>query len=583
MWTPRNYSPAGCAGPARTSRPPAGRSPAQLFGLLLSLGLALAACQAQMPQPVIPAGTPALAATATSVANTASPTLAPITATSQPSPKAAPPATETATLPDATAVASSTAAAKNARILSNGPHLFIDDYLVAWRDQVSRRVNIPRRTLPTPLITGINKNGDDNFDFNTIVLRDGQNGQFQMWHTAFDTTGRQEFTAYSQSTDGTHWTRPFSEVPGTRNAPFVDVFDRGPGLSIPGERYFAITTNLTGSVWVPNLLVSADAQHWTAAKPKLSVPMAYGEIWRIFSDVTTGGFGLLHRWNQPYNWTDAQGTRHQNTVQDPTFVRLFAISSSLDLRHLSGTRVIFEPDRHDPGETQFYAVSNVLRRGDYYLTMLDILRNDLSASDVPAEVHSAVLDRNLPTFGTGYTVLAWSRDGQTWFRDRETDPYFLPAQAPSAWDHAMAWITSLVPVGDAVYAYYGGYQYGHKVYSDRQIGLVKIVRDRYVAQVAGKMPGTLRTPLLIFQASGLTLNVDIGAGGQASVTVLAADGRAVPGFGPGDCAALKSGGLDVPVLCSGNFSSLAGQPVALQFNLTSASLYAFDLLPDRAN
>ena len=47
----------------------------------------------------------------------------------------------------------------------------------------------------------------------------------------------------------------------------------------------------------------------------------------------------------------------------------------------------------------------------------------------------------------------------------------------------MTWIGYALPVGDEVYLYYGGYARGHKVEPDteRQIGLAKMKRDRYVA------------------------------------------------------------------------------------------------------
>ena len=58
---------------------------------------------------------------------------------------------------------------------------------------------------------------------------------------------------------------------------------------------------------------------------------------------------------------------------------------------------------------------------------------------------------------------------------------------PGTWDRAMTWVGSTLAVGDELYLYYAGYRWGHKLNrsQDRQIGLVKLRRDRYVARHAG--------------------------------------------------------------------------------------------------
>jgi hypothetical protein len=48
--------------------------------------------------------------------------------------------------------------------------------------------------------------------------------------------------------------------------------------------------------------------------------------------------------------------------------------------------------------------------------------------------------------GLGYTVLAWSRDGETWERDYE--PFIPNNSLPGSWDHAMAWGDEQIQVGD---------------------------------------------------------------------------------------------------------------------------------------
>jgi hypothetical protein len=51
------------------------------------------------------------------------------------------------------------------------------------------------------------------------------------------------------------------------------------------------------------------------------------------------------------------------------------------------------------------------------LGFLQVLRDDLTATGAPQEA----IDCNLgtPGAGMGHTVLIWTRDGETWHRDRQ--------------------------------------------------------------------------------------------------------------------------------------------------------------------
>ena len=91
---------------------------------------------------------------------------------------------------------------------------------------------------------------------------------------------------------------------------------------------------------------------------------------------------------------------------------------------------------------------------------------------------------------------------------------------------ARGWITSFRPVGDEVYLYYGGYASGQKL-SDRQIGLLKMRRDRYVAREAGERKARLTTKPLTLDAAKMTVNAD-AAKGSVAVGLLDAAGKAGP-------------------------------------------------------
>jgi hypothetical protein len=172
-------------------------------------------------------------------------------------------------------------------------------------------------------------------------------------------------------------------------------------------------------------------------------------------------------------------------------------------------------------------------------------------------------------------VLAWSNDGESWQRDRE--PFLDRNHEAGSWDHAMAWMDCQLPMGDEIYIYYGGYARGHKVerFTERQIGLVRMKRDRYVAREASD-EGRLRSRQLLLDATEVSLNAD-ASGGEIRVQVLDAHQKTIRGFSYEDCAPIKTDALRAPVRWKRNISELRNQPVCLEFALRRAKLYALNV------
>jgi len=239
-------------------------------------------------------------------------------------------------------------------------------------------------------------------------------------------------------------------------------------------------------------------------------------------------------------------------------------SVSEDFLYWSKPWPIIVPDSKDEGETQFYSMAGVIARGELLIGMLKVLRDDLPA------------DEGGDVKGIGYTVLAWSRDGEHWTRDREP---FLPRNPePGTWDHAMTWGDCQLLVGNATYIYYGGYARGHKVerYTERQSGLARMPLDRYVSRAAGEQEGLLRTKQVVLDGKSLTCNVN-AAGGSVSAQVIGSDGQPVKGFSFDDFEPVTVDSLRAPVRWKQPLSKLSGKPVRLEFRLRNAQLYAFEL------
>ncbi len=445
-------------------------------------------------------------------------------------------------------------AAQEPIVLRPGPHLFIDDYLVASSEHIGRVVNVPQRGpgIPNPIVTG---KEDGCFQPYMTVLRDDASGRFRLWygHRTEASESSASHVAYMESDDGIHWIRPPRVLKDPGPIQFgVSVLDEGPAFPNAAQRY------KFGWWYGGGLRIAAspDGFEWT--------PMSQDVVLRQNHDITGIYFDPLRKryvatasvYRTGDNWSD----KRRVTMQ----------SCSSDLLHWPAPHYVILPeDGPDPGQTQFYAMDGYLARGDLLIGMVKVLRDDLKADDPPDPPDA---------YGMGYTALAWSRDGETWVRDRAH--FFDPDPRKGAWDHAHAWIDEQVVVGDDLYLYYGGYARGHKVnrFEERQIGLVTIKRDRYVARQGKGSLGTLTTPLIVFDASAMTLNAD-ARGGEIRVELLDETGEPIPGFTAAECRPILDEGMYLPVEWKVPLEELKRGPVRIRFSLSDAALFAFDLRP----
>jgi hypothetical protein len=148
---------------------------------------------------------------------------------------------------------------------------------------------------------------------------------------------------------------------------------------------------------------------------------------------------------------------------------------------------------------------------------------------------------------------------------------------PGTWDRAMTWGDCLLPVEDEVFIYYGGYARGHKVerMKERQIGFARMKKDRFVSRRAGAENGMLRTPVMTFDASGMTVNAHVA--GELRVRVLDATGAAIKGFDASDCTPVRGDSIAHAMKWKQPLSALRGKAVALEFIARDARLYGIEL------
>jgi hypothetical protein len=234
------------------------------------------------------------------------------------------------------------------------------------------------------------------------------------------------------------------------------------------------------------------------------------------------------------------------------------MSSSPDFVRWEKPWRILTPDAMDDGLLEFYGMGAMHLRGKLHIGLTRVLHDELPC------------DPGGPKNGIGFTALVTSRDGVKW--DRYREPFLDRNHEPGSWDHAMTWISGAIPVGDEMYFYYGGYARGHKVAAgvERQIGMARMKRDRYVSLTSTRHAGTLRTPTFTLPSQRLTLNAD-AANGEVRVRLLKPDGK--PLF---DGVAPKGDVLAGEVRWPKPNAALRGQPVRLEFTVRAASLYGFE-------
>jgi hypothetical protein len=400
-----------------------------------------------------------------------------------------------------------------------------------------------------------------------------------MWYTAdvLDNPAEGAFDsrlALLESADGARWPGPYRRPENVAGILFgASVIDDGPRHPQPAERYKIIyySQSAPGQKAGPVVAFSPDGLQWTMHERGKPVLPNTGDSWHAAYDPIRKRYFLIGKQQGNYQWTNSEGKAVNKNI------RRYLTSFSQDFKNWSATKLVFSPDALDPGITEWYGMVGFQVRGDLIVGFLQVLRDDLSAEGAPPEAVACNLGN--AGAGVGYTVLAWTRDGETWHRDRHTDPFFSPNPDVGSWDHAVSWVSSSAIVGDEVYLYYAGYRWGHKYRRsvDRQVGLLKVQRDRFVARQAGAQGGTLATrPLtLAGDAAHLALNVD-AQGGEVRVQITGAAGKPIPGFSFADCRPITVDSLSAPVEWKESLASLRNQPVQLEFSLNSARLYAFE-------
>ena len=443
-----------------------------------------------------------------------------------------------------------------------GPQLFLDDYLIDRLDGLTRRVQQPQR-LARPVLDS--KTFGTTQPYLTVLPNPGGKG-YRLWYNRGDALW------HAESEDGVRWANPRLawDLPHGYGASLVDDGDRAKDparrFKLASWRASRTKEDKTRDNSGMHVGFSPDGFRWSAFDKNPVLPF-YPEGQPKIS--RHGVSDIIDVHYDPLRQRYAAAVKLHALPEDgyapapragKVFRRLVGMSTSKDFIQWEKPWRILTPDTKDEGLLEFYGMGGMHLRGGLSIGLVRVLRDDLPC------------DAGGPKDGIGYTVLATSRDGVTWQRFRE--PFLDRNLEAGSWDHAMTWMSGALPVGDEVFFYYGGYARGHKVAAatERQIGLARMKRDRYVALVPARGEGRLQTRCFHIPGDRLTVNART-TGGDVRVRLLDQGGKPLSDLGEPEARPITGDVLAAEVQWKKPLAALRGKPVRLEIVARQAALF----------
>jgi len=457
------------------------------------------------------------------------------------------------------------------------PQLFIDNYLIAEHNRLTRTTHAPKRAADRSVL-GWEQHTTQPY---VTVVRDPVTGRFRMWYNY--NIGEGCAIACADSEDGIRWQTSKLGILGDDNRVLnisvagrggygISVIDEGPVFADKSRRFKVAWWGVgrpnaqAGEDLGASLCVafSPDGLHWTpwAGNPVLG---GVDDIVDVYWDPIRRRYGtFFKKMAQPEDGY-TRGLRAGSGYR-----RLVSASVSDDFVRWQRPWRVLMPEPRDEGQLEFYSVGGTIARGGLLIGLARMLHDDY-----PANAGGS-------PDGIGYATLVTSRDGVR--LERHDGIFFDRNPDPDAWDRAMTWIGSAVPVDGELYLYYGGYKRGHKVEPtrERQLGLAKMPMDRFVSRDAtGENPGRLLTVPLRLPESGthrLALNA-AATNGRIRVQLRdAKNGDVLAGYALDDCVPISGDGPALPAFWNGK-QELPQGTVRMELEITRAGVFGFSASP----
>ena len=459
----------------------------------------------------------------------------------------------------------------NAIDIGGRVEMMIDDYLVDSMNGLAFRLNKPvEREIA---ITG-DKPWESAGSFVYASVFEW-NGLFHLYYRATgpgnkDDTDALQYLCYARSADGVHWEKPslglFEYGGGTDNNilmggelchNFTPALDTNPDC--PEDERVKAVAGYGHALYV---FASADGLRF---RPLADEPAVTSERFGfdsqnvLFYDGARGVYRIYSRYFKPspagMKWGD--GERMLRAIQS---------CESKDCRHWSAPT----PNAYAGGaDEHLYTNAVTPCPGAEHILLSFPMRF--------VEERARALVRG--SRGVSDAVFMTSRDGVLWDR-RHMDSLADGGLDERSWTQRSNMVTrGILRTGDEFSLYVT------KRYCWEDARLVRFAARPFgfSALEAGAEGGALRTKPVTFSGNALRVNYATAAPGSLRAGLIDPEtGRFIEGFSPDDCEEAFGDALDEPLrFAGGSLAPLSGKPVAVQFSLRLARLYAFRFGPDR--
>ena len=473
--------------------------------------------------------------------------------------------------------------------------LFVDDYLIASRSNLTRQVHSAKPYAGNPILRLRKKPWENSFGDSAFILRDAKTGHFRMWYNmrsyymGEDGVRYRAPTCYATSTDGIRWDKPNLGIwayKGDKNNNITLLQGAISGLVFepdepdPAKRYKALVWHdpRGQKKYAPRegfyLYYSPDGLHWTRAFRRCTVPNGKAVNFPL-EPVRGLGDTTNFRWDWklkkyvanckiPF---DAPDARARALLRGPT-LRTLGHSESDDLIHWTRPRMTIHRDGLDLEEDQCGELTSVPYES-MWIGLLGVYRW-----------------ANEHRIKQKHTQLVASRDGRHWTRVGKREA-FHPLGAADAWDPDFTFPARPGPIriGNELWCYFWGERRPERFEAlgwpnprhDMHIGLAKLRIDGFVSLNGGAKAGTVVTRPLTFEGKTLRINADITPGGHIRVAVRDMAGKTVEPYALAGCQPVTGDVFDAKVSWTGRrmIRHTAGQSLRLVFELEKAKLYSF--------
>ncbi len=453
-----------------------------------------------------------------------------------------------------------------------GRQLFVDDFLVAETD-MEMVCHTPDYYQGNPVLEPTErweKTVSGSLyaaPFSDGIWFDEIENKFKMWYlTGADNLKGTFCTAYAESSDGRHWTKPVKDIVFGTN--IVDTCDRDAATvwldkeepdSCKRFKFFNVEKDPVDGRWQFILKYSADGIHWSKGIAQS------GEIYDR-SSVFYNPFRKV--------WCLSMRFPTEVSRRSRAYLEASDLEMAVSLAHRPRKGIIdknvviwFIPDSMEPRHPDYPEIDP----GIYHFDCIpyeSIMVGQYSIWQGPENQEC----KKLGIQKRNEILLGYSRDGFHFSRPSHR-PFMRVNPVKGSWNWGNMQSVGGVPlvVGDSLYFYASGRRLNNIMWdSYSSCGLATLRRDGFVSRHAGEAIRTLTTETLSFVGKYLFVNAEVH--GSLQIEILSNKGKLLKKsilFPPFNST--KERVLDV--------SKYAGKKIRIRFSMSDGDLYAFWISP----